>query len=316
MTDNMDADQRRLTDVSQEDREVVNRLLEIASQNGGVCSRKRLNTEIQNIFKCDSISARSRITRIDLIPYHLQAQTFGASWTSAGKSFQIVGASDSVEPDETGGREGRSEVDCAPESEDDSETGTSRIKTKKSNKAIEDAMCEDIRSTLEDFYPESPKEHWQTKEKFPTCFNVGAIHKGSTFENIDVLAIHWKNDHHYEIVAVEAKQDFTAEAVYQALSYSRFAHRVWVAVLIPPKTSGYSHIEWLMEKNLELFEYAVDMGLGILACRRTQGGGNGRYNVSIQSYPRLQTPNKVSRENFESRYREQLVRAGVLNPHQ
>jgi hypothetical protein len=253
------------------------------------------------------------ITRIDLIPYEMRLPIFGASWTTAGKSFQLVPIGDTARQNES---DTPTEVDCAAESETESEIGTIKGKTKKSNKAIEDAMCEDIKDTLEDLYPESQKTHWKTKETLPTCFNVGSVRGGNSFEHIDVLAVHWKNEKHYEIVAVEAKQDFTAEAVFQALSYTRFADRVWVAVLIPPKISDDNHIEWLMDTNLELFEYAIDMGLGILACRRTQGGGNGRYNIYIQSYPQLQTPKKACRENFEKRYQEQLLLAGVVHPNQ
>ena len=69
-------------------------------------------------------------------------------------------------------------------------------------------------------------------------FDVHNERPGSEFENVDVLAVHWRSDQHVEIVAVEAKLAFNARAVHQASNYSRFADRTWIAVPVTADLAG------------------------------------------------------------------------------
>ena len=56
-------------------------------------------------------------------------------------------------------------------------------------------------------------------------FDVHSYRKGSSFENTDLIAIHWRSDKVYDLIAVEVKLGFSAQVVQQALSYTRFSHR-------------------------------------------------------------------------------------------
>ena len=92
---------------------------------------------------------------------------------------------------------------------------------------------------------------------------------GSEFENVDVIAVHWRSDEVAEIVTVEVKLDFTARAVQQASNYRRFSDRVWLAVPVTAKLTLAANE--LRETDPLLFDHVVDVGLGILACRKSRG---------------------------------------------
>jgi len=126
-------------------------------------------------------------------------------------------------------------------------------------------------------------------------FDVHSHRKGSSFENTDLIAIHWRSREVYELITVEVKLEFSAQVVQQALSYTRFSHRAWVAV--PVETD--SHWE-LRERNPTLFEYAISRGLGILACRRRKGR---RYEVFAVHWPLRHTLDPLEADEFLERYR-------------
>ncbi|MFZ3266497.1 MAG: hypothetical protein WA172_21015 [Terriglobales bacterium] len=136
-------------------------------------------------------------------------------------------------------------------------------------------------------------------------FDVHSHRKGSSFENTDLIAVHSRSPEVYDLIAVEVKLEFNAQAVQQALSYTRFSHRVWVAAAVSD-----SPLE-LREIDPALFEYAIARGLGILSCRRGKGS---RYEVSPIHWPLRNTLDPLEADEFLERYREEFEKAGVLEP--
>ena len=115
-----------------------------------------------------------------------------------------------------------------------------------------------------------------------------------------------------ELVTVEVKTDFTPPLVQQASSYKRFSDRVWIAVPIPvPGVDPADAAEAIRDHDRLLFDHVVDLGLGILACRRERGSA---YRVFPVHWPRKLEPYPVEREAFLERYRAHLEEAQVLRP--
>lgn len=141
----------------------------------------------------------------------------------------------------------------------------------------------------------------------PFVFDVHHERAGTSFENIDLLAVHWRSATVVDIVAVEVKLDFVPQAVQQAMHYRRFANRVWIAVPVASDAS-LSAVE-LRDRSPQLFDYVVSNGLGIIACHRRQGRS---YEVFPVHWPRRFETDPLERELFLDRYRECLEEAGVL----
>src|SRR5260221_12037684 len=78
-----------------------------------------------------------------------------------------------------------------------------------------------IRSALNDLYFND-----RTSEDSDYVFDVHSERAGSSFENVDVLAVHWRSATIVDIVTVEVKLDFVPQVVQQALNYLRFSNRV------------------------------------------------------------------------------------------
>jgi hypothetical protein len=138
-------------------------------------------------------------------------------------------------------------------------------------------------------------------------FDVHSERAGTSFENVDILAVHWRSGTVVDLITVEVKLDFVPQAVQQALNYLRFSNRVWIAVPVssdPPQAA----IE-LRDKDPQLFEYVISNGIGILACHRRPGRS---YNVFPIQWPSWRASDLVERERFAERYRERLEDAGVL----
>jgi hypothetical protein len=140
-------------------------------------------------------------------------------------------------------------------------------------------------------------------------FDVHNQRPGNDFENVDVIAVHWRSDEVVDIVTVEVKLEFTSRLVQQANNYRRFSNRVWIAVPVSA-TSGEAAAE-LRETDPLLFDYVVDLGIGILGCRRGRGRA---YEVVPIHWPRLQRPDPIERDAFLDRYRTVFEDAGVVAP--
>lgn len=143
----------------------------------------------------------------------------------------------------------------------------------------------------------------------PYAFDVHSERPGSEFENVDAIAVHWRSERIAEIVSVEVKLDFTARLLQQARNYSRFSDRVWVAVPVLADVADVA--EALRDYDPLLFEHVLEVGLGILACRRRPGRS---YEIVPVQWPRRNHPDAVEREQFLERYRSSFEAAGVLAP--
>ncbi len=161
-------------------------------------------------------------------------------------------------------------------------------------------------------YVVSALEEWYSSDCGPevlVSFDVHNQRAGTDFENVDAIAIHWRSDEVVDLVAVEVKLHFTSKLVQQANNYRRFSNRVWIAVPVEAQLQDAAYE--LRETDPLLFDYVVDQGIGVLACRRRQGGA---YSVAPVHWPRLFHPDPVERDAFIERYRSLFEDAAVIAP--
>ena len=157
-----------------------------------------------------------------------------------------------------------------------------------------------VKSALEEVYASDVGP-----EDTDFVFDVHSARKGISFENVDLIAVHWRSSSFLEFITVEVKLEFSAQVVQQALNYTRFSHRVWVAVLVETDQENE-----LPKRFPALFDYAVSQGLGVLACRRRKGR---RYEVRPVHWPLRNQPDPLAEEEFIERYREQLEKAEAVD---
>ena len=138
----------------------------------------------------------------------------------------------------------------------------------------------------------------------PFVFDVHSARKGSSFENVDLIAVHWRSRNFCDLISVEVKLEFSPHVVQQALNYTRFSHRAWVAVLVETDSRNE-----LPQRYPALFDYAISRGLGVLACRRRQGRS---YEVLPVHWPLRNQLDPLLEEEFIERYRECFEAAEVL----
>jgi hypothetical protein len=169
----------------------------------------------------------------------------------------------------------------------------------RTNRQDEARLVAYVKSALEELYSTDA-----TPEDSPFVFDVHSARKGTSFENVDVIAVHWRSSSVCELITVEVKLEFSPQAVQQALNYARFSHRAWIAVQAETDSNSY-----LRELDPNLFEYVISRGLGILACRRRQGRS---YEVFPVHWPLRNQPGSLEKEEFVERYREQFEAAGVI----
>ena len=84
---------------------------------------------------------------------------------------------------------------------------------------------------------------------------------------------------------------------------------VWIAV--PAQADLTEAAFELREYDPLLFEYVLNQGLGILACRRGRGRS---YDISPIHWPSLVVPDAVERDAFIERYRSVFEEAQVIAP--
>jgi hypothetical protein len=198
----------------------------------------------------------------------------------------------------------QSEQAPVTEVEADDEEPDAPQKERRRNRQEERRLGTYVVSALENIYQ---SDH--TPDEAPYVFDVHNDRAGTEFENVDVMAAHWRSPKVVELVTVEVKLDFTARLVQQARNYGRFSDRVWLAVPVLAEAADASGA--LREFDPLLFEHVVDAGLGVLACRRRPGRS---YEVLPVHWPRRSRPDPVEKEAFLERYRRQFEQAGVLAP--
>lgn len=143
------------------------------------------------------------------------------------------------------------------------------------------------------------------------AFDVHNDRGGGDYENVDLLAVHWRAPDVAEVVAVEVKLEFTAKLVQQANNYRRFADRVWIA--LPVDAPLLSAASALRMQDPLLFDYVTELGIGIIACRRAKGKS---YETVAIQWPRACDPNRLERAELIERHRRVFEEAHVVAPSQ
>lgn len=182
-----------------------------------------------------------------------------------------------------------------------SEEEPEEVQVSRTNRQEEARLVTYVKRALEEIYSSD-----LNSEEKDYVFDVHSLRKGSSFENVDLIAVHWLPHDICELVSVEVKLDFNPQVVQQALNYCRFSHRAWVAV--PVDTDSYVE---LRERNPTLFEYAISRGLGLLACRRRRGKS---YDVFPVHWPLQNIPDSLEKEQFLERYHDEFEEAGIAEP--
>ena len=205
-------------------------------------------------------------------------------------------------------REKEAATDAAAESASTAEPKHVTVKDQ-SDYAVRKNRQEEARLVT---YVVSALEEWYGSDSgpdAPIAFDVHNQRAGNDFENVDALAVHWRSDEVVDLVTVEVKLQFHSRLVQQANNYRRFSNRVWIAVPVGSQIQDAAYE--LRELDSMLFEYVVELGIGILACRRRQGGA---YAVAPIHWPRLCHPDPVERDAFVGRYHAVFEDAGVVAP--
>lgn len=173
----------------------------------------------------------------------------------------------------------------------------------RANRQEEARLVKYVKSALEELYASDVGP-----EDTDFVFDVHSARKGSSFENVDLIAVHWRSSEFCDLVTVEVKLEFSAHAVQQALNYTRFSHRAWLAVVV--ETASRAE---LPQRYPALFEYAISRGLGVMACRRLQGRS---YEVVPIHWPVRNQLDPLQENEFIERYRELFEQAEVVEREQ
>lgn len=142
-------------------------------------------------------------------------------------------------------------------------------------------------------------------------FDVHNERPSGNYRNVDLVAVDWRTASHYELISVEVKLGFTAQLIQQAASYLRFSHRVWVAVPVPSNADPAWASSMIRDEDPLLYDHAIDLGIGILACRKAKGRS---YEVFPIQWPKLNKPNQLEIHHFTESYRRHFEEALVLDP--
>lgn len=284
-----------------EDWEVALRVLErMLKSHDGIVSSRALRKELERkgvegardlavkLKLYDFESADSGAPRPDFRFYHR-----GRSFYSEPKYREAEANTDAAADD-------ASEAETLRDEREEEEVPVARRRTHRQEEA---RLVTYVREALETWYDTD------AGPEAPIAFDVHNERPGSDFENVDVIAVHWRSDDVVDVVSVEVKLDFTAKLVQQANNYTRFSNRVWIAVPVQAylKEAAFE----LREYDPLLFEYVLNQGLGILACRRGRGRS---YEVAPIHWPRLFAPDTVERDTFIERYRSVFEEAQVIAP--
>jgi hypothetical protein len=195
-------------------------------------------------------------------------------------------------------------VTAVEEPEEDDDSSPAAPTERRRSRQEERRLGTYVVSALENLYQSD-----YAPEDAPYVFDVHNDRAGNEFENVDVVASHWRSSRVVELISVEVKLEFTARLVQQARNYGRFSDRVWLAAPVLAEAADASTA--LRDFDPNLFEHVVDAGLGILACRRRPGRS---YEIVPIHWPRRLNPDAVEKDLFLERYRKHFERAGVLAP--
>lgn len=263
----------------------------------GIISNWRLRPQLEQRGIVNARNMASKLKRYDFDEINPKFATPPFRYYYLGRSFYTENAHRQAEAEADAKAEAAAD---AAEREAEAETRDTDLTTKKKRNRREEArLCKYIEKALMEIYDT------ESGPDVEIAFDVQDERPGAEFENVDLLAIHWRTDEVIELVAVEAKLEFSAKLVLQASNYRRFAHRVWAAL---PVSSDEPGVE-LREYDPLLFEHVLEQGIGILACRKRQGGA---YDVWPIKWPRLNQLDSIAKDDFIERYRPTFEKAGVV----
>jgi hypothetical protein len=274
-------------------------LREMLEQSDGVVSSRALRARLE---RRGVENAREMVVKLKLFnfqdsetdlprpefQYHHLGRSFYSEQAYARATEETVAAAEKAGHD-------------AEASVQDEEQEGGEVHTKRRNQQDEARLCKYVEQALKNLYD---SDYGPDVE---IAYDVHNERPGSEFENMDVVAVHWRSDEVVELVGVEVKLDFCPRLVLQAGNYKRFAHRVWVAVPVDSDEPGVE----LREKDALLFEHVVEEGIGILACRKKRGRA---YEAWPIHWPRLNSLDSIARDAFVQRYRGVFEKARVIEP--
>jgi len=275
-------------------------LKDLLAKNNGVVSSRALRKHLMDTLKIDDDTSRLLITRL-----YTEVNPCGEGILSKGRSFYTKERYESADASI------QAQADIAASKEAAIDIATPVVVEPVPTKS-EYVANKQEEARLNTYVIEALKQIYSTEfidDSTPYVFDVHNDRPGSVYENVDIVGVHFRNEGVAEIFAIETKLEFTAKAMQQALNYTRFANRVWLAV---PVTT-HEGAEELRAIDESLFEYAVAKGIGILACRKAKGRS---YDVRAVHYPTRQTIDPVDRAIFVERYRPNFEASGLIERKQ
>jgi len=274
-------------------------LREMLDTSDGIVSSRALRPELE---RRGVVSATKMVTKLKLFNSDDPKTELTAPFRyyHIGRSFYSEQAYAEAQAEiNTAAEKAEREVEVEEQYEEYEEE---EVHTKRKNQQEEARLCKYVQQALESLYVSD-----YGPEDVQIAYDIHNERPGSEFENMDVIAIHWRSDEVVELVGVEVKLSFSPRLVLQAGNYKRFAHRVWVAVPV----SSYEPGVELREYDALLFEHVIEEGIGVLACRKKQGGA---YEVWPIHWPRLNLLDSLARDAFIERYRSVFEEANVVEP--
>lgn len=273
-------------------------LKDLLVKNNGVVSSRALRKHLMDVLKIDDDTSRALITRL-----YTEVNPCGEDILSKGRSFYT--------------KEKYASADASVQAQADIAANKEATAPEPPLAVVESVKTDYVANKQEEarlntYVIEALKQIYSTEfvdDSTPYVFDVHNDRPGSVYENVDIVGVHFRNEGVAEIFAIETKLEFTAKAIQQALNYTRFANRVWLAV---PVTT-HEGAEELRAIDESLFEYAVEKGIGILACRKAKGRS---YEVRAVHYPKRQVVDPVDRVVFVERYRSNFEAAGLIERKQ
>lgn len=225
-----------------------------------------------------------------------------------GRSFYDQARFDEIERDTDHEADSKSAAEAdtpADEAHGDSASDSEAEPQRRSYRQEEARLVTYVTASLEELYASD----YAPSGIEAIAFDVHKQRAGSEYENVDVLAVHWRSPKRVDIIAVEVKLQFGPAVVHQAHNYTRFSNRVWIAV--PVQVGAPEAAMALRAENPALFDYVVELGIGILGCHRRQGG---RYNVFPLHWPSRLECDPLERDGLIHRYRTEFEDTGVVAP--
>jgi len=250
-----------------------------------------------SIKKLKSKLREANHANVDQIVEELSAMN--SRWKKIGRSFCTPEKYEQVKAEQSEELQEQGASEELPDDEQREDTAEKPNKKAKEKRLCDSYLLPFLRSL---YYTDLNNDN-------EVAFCVQGERPSGQFRNVDLIATYWRDQETAELVTVEAKLRFNAQVVQQAANYSRFSHRVWIAVVVETGIEVEEIIPSLREEDPLLFEYVLSLGLGVIACQPGRGGSYDCYPVQ---WPRKQEPDSYEKQTFLEDYRDTFERAGLL----